>query len=141
MQGPLAWALIVWRCSLVFSSVDKIVSVLIHLLPGMLYLYFSVVLSFFYKIIKFWKILLFFYDHYRLMLSIIKYWKYLPLYIYIYILGQCVVCLACNSNFMIEHLWSNVSCFVFNFYYLRDFSIQSSQISGVVLGISVGLIN
>lgn len=33
-QGPLAWALIVWRCSLVFSSVDKIVSVLIHLLPG-----------------------------------------------------------------------------------------------------------
>ena len=34
MQGPLAWALIVWRCSLVFSSFDKIVSVLIHLLPG-----------------------------------------------------------------------------------------------------------
>lgn len=34
MQGPLAWALLVWRCSLVFSSVDKIVSVLIHLLPG-----------------------------------------------------------------------------------------------------------
>ena len=34
VQGPLAWALIVWRCSLVFSSVDKIVSVLIHLLPG-----------------------------------------------------------------------------------------------------------
>lgn len=34
LQGPLAWALIVWRCSLVFSSVDKIVSVLIHLLPG-----------------------------------------------------------------------------------------------------------
>ncbi|KAF7148477.1 hypothetical protein RHSIM_Rhsim03G0230700 [Rhododendron simsii] len=33
-EGPLAWALIVWRCSLVFSSVDKIVSVLIHLLPG-----------------------------------------------------------------------------------------------------------
>ncbi|RXI06122.1 hypothetical protein DVH24_018164 [Malus domestica] len=33
-QGPLAWALIVWRCSLVFSSLDKIVSVLIHLLPG-----------------------------------------------------------------------------------------------------------
>ncbi|KAJ0759302.1 putative glycerophosphocholine acyltransferase 1 [Helianthus annuus] len=32
-MGPLAWALIVWRCSLVFSSVDKIVSVLIHLLP------------------------------------------------------------------------------------------------------------
>ncbi|GMY10410.1 glycerophosphocholine acyltransferase 1 [Fagus crenata] len=23
-EGPLAWALIVWRCSLVFSSVDKI---------------------------------------------------------------------------------------------------------------------
>lgn len=35
-QGPLAWALIVWRCSLVFSSLDKIVSVLIHLLPGKL---------------------------------------------------------------------------------------------------------
>lgn len=33
-EGPLAWALIVWRCSLVFSSFDKIVSVLIHLLPG-----------------------------------------------------------------------------------------------------------
>jgi hypothetical protein len=32
LQGPLAWALIVWRCSLVFSSVDKIVRVLIHLL-------------------------------------------------------------------------------------------------------------
>lgn len=36
LQGPLAWALIVWRCSLVFSSPDKIVSVLIHLLPGAL---------------------------------------------------------------------------------------------------------
>lgn len=33
-EGPLAWALIVWRCSLVFNSIDKIVSVLIHLLPG-----------------------------------------------------------------------------------------------------------
>lgn len=33
-EGPLAWALIIWRCSLVFSSIDKIVSVLIHLLPG-----------------------------------------------------------------------------------------------------------
>lgn len=33
-EGPLAWALVVWRCSLVFSSVDKVVSVLIHLLPG-----------------------------------------------------------------------------------------------------------
>ncbi|RLN25213.1 hypothetical protein C2845_PM07G13710 [Panicum miliaceum] len=32
-EGPLAWALIVWRCSLVFSSFDKLVSVLIHLLP------------------------------------------------------------------------------------------------------------
>ncbi|KAI3991884.1 hypothetical protein MKX01_012829 [Papaver californicum] len=36
-EGPLAWALIVWRCSLVFSSLDKIVSVLIHLLPGIVY--------------------------------------------------------------------------------------------------------
>ncbi|GBG60918.1 hypothetical protein CBR_g16039 [Chara braunii] len=33
-EGPLAWAIIVWRCSLVFSSLDKIISVLIHLLPG-----------------------------------------------------------------------------------------------------------
>ncbi|PRQ56686.1 hypothetical protein RchiOBHm_Chr1g0340041 [Rosa chinensis] len=38
LQGPLAWALIVWRCSLVFSSLDKLVSVLIHLLPGELVL-------------------------------------------------------------------------------------------------------
>ncbi|XP_010273972.1 PREDICTED: uncharacterized membrane protein C776.05 [Nelumbo nucifera] len=36
-EGPLAWALIVWRCSLVFSSPDKIVSVLIHLLPGIVF--------------------------------------------------------------------------------------------------------
>ncbi|XP_057433826.1 glycerophosphocholine acyltransferase 1-like [Lotus japonicus] len=36
-EGPLAWALIIWRCSLVFSSVDKIVSVLIHLLPGLVF--------------------------------------------------------------------------------------------------------
>ncbi|XP_047320716.1 glycerophosphocholine acyltransferase 1-like [Impatiens glandulifera] len=36
-EGPLAWALIVWRCSLVFSSVDKLISVLIHLLPGLVF--------------------------------------------------------------------------------------------------------
>ncbi|KAH9763220.1 glycerophosphocholine acyltransferase 1 [Citrus sinensis] len=36
-EGPLVWALIVWRCSLVFNSVDKIVSVLIHLLPGLVF--------------------------------------------------------------------------------------------------------
>ncbi|CAI9100666.1 OLC1v1037812C1 [Oldenlandia corymbosa var. corymbosa] len=36
-EGPLAWALIVWRCSLVFNSFDKIVSVFIHLLPGLVY--------------------------------------------------------------------------------------------------------
>lgn len=36
-EGPLAWALIIWRCSLVFSSLDKIVSVLIHLLPGIVF--------------------------------------------------------------------------------------------------------
>ncbi|KAK2973709.1 hypothetical protein RJ640_021540 [Escallonia rubra] len=36
-EGPLAWALIIWRCSLVFSSVDKLVSVLIHLLPGLVF--------------------------------------------------------------------------------------------------------
>ena len=36
IQGPLAWAIIVWRCSLVFNSIDKITSVLVHLLPGKL---------------------------------------------------------------------------------------------------------
>ncbi|EXB38903.1 hypothetical protein L484_027338 [Morus notabilis] len=36
-EGPLAWALIIWRCSLVFSSLDKLVSVLIHLLPGIVF--------------------------------------------------------------------------------------------------------
>ncbi|KAH9780441.1 glycerophosphocholine acyltransferase 1 [Citrus sinensis] len=36
-EGPLAWAIIVWRCSLVFNSADKIVSVLIHLLPGLVF--------------------------------------------------------------------------------------------------------
>ncbi|KAL2534322.1 hypothetical protein Adt_07673 [Abeliophyllum distichum] len=36
-EGPLAWALIIWRCSLVFNSMDKIVSVFIHLLPGLVY--------------------------------------------------------------------------------------------------------
>ncbi|XP_020096686.1 uncharacterized membrane protein C776.05-like [Ananas comosus] len=36
-EGPLAWALIVWRCSLVFSSLDKIVSVVIHFLPGIVF--------------------------------------------------------------------------------------------------------
>lgn len=36
-EGPLAWALIVWRCSLVFSSLDKIVSVIIHLFPGIVF--------------------------------------------------------------------------------------------------------
>lgn len=46
LQGPLAWALIVWRCSLVFSSFDKIVSVLIHLLPGELDPHFSAFLPF-----------------------------------------------------------------------------------------------
>ncbi|XP_027148150.1 uncharacterized membrane protein C776.05-like isoform X1 [Coffea eugenioides] len=33
-EGPLAWALIVWRCSLAFNSFDKIVSVFIHLLSA-----------------------------------------------------------------------------------------------------------
>lgn len=36
-EGPLAWAIIVWRCSLVFNSIDKITSVLIHLLPGLVF--------------------------------------------------------------------------------------------------------
>ena len=39
-------------------------------------LFFQQSSLFFYKIIKFWKTLLF-YDHYRLMLSIVKYWEYL----------------------------------------------------------------
>ncbi|CAK9144159.1 unnamed protein product [Ilex paraguariensis] len=42
-EGPLAWALIAWRCSLVFSSLDKTASVLIHLLPGELDLFFWLV--------------------------------------------------------------------------------------------------
>lgn len=63
LQGPLAWALIVWRCSLVFSSLDKIVSVLIHLLPGKLdpTLKSSSFLSS--KKIKIWKIIGFCYDN------------------------------------------------------------------------------
>ncbi|GAB2267747.1 glycerophosphocholine acyltransferase, variant 2 [Dionaea muscipula] len=36
-EGPLAWAIIVWRCSLVFNSIDKLTSVLIHLLPGLVF--------------------------------------------------------------------------------------------------------
>ncbi|OAY85410.1 uncharacterized membrane protein C776.05 [Ananas comosus] len=36
-EGPLAWALIIWRNSLVFSSLDKLISVLIHLLPGIVF--------------------------------------------------------------------------------------------------------
>ncbi|XP_074577874.1 glycerophosphocholine acyltransferase 1-like [Curcuma longa] len=36
-MGPLAWALVVRQCSLVFSSIDRIVGVLIHLLPGIVF--------------------------------------------------------------------------------------------------------
>ncbi|XP_042414683.1 glycerophosphocholine acyltransferase 1-like [Zingiber officinale] len=36
-EGPLAWALVVRRCSLVFISIDKIVGVLIHLVPGIVF--------------------------------------------------------------------------------------------------------
>ena len=34
-QGPVAGAIIVWRCSWVFGFADHMVSVLIHLLPGL----------------------------------------------------------------------------------------------------------
>jgi hypothetical protein len=69
LQGPLAWALIVWRCSLVFNSVDKIISVLIHLLPGMLCLQLLTFLSsfLFNLIINFWKTIGFHYDLRRYM--------------------------------------------------------------------------
>lgn len=36
-EGPLAWAMIVWRNSLVFYSMDKTVSVFIHFLPGLVF--------------------------------------------------------------------------------------------------------
>ena len=32
-NGPLAWAIVVWRNSFVFHSVDKFTSVVIHALP------------------------------------------------------------------------------------------------------------
>ena len=35
-NGPLAWAIIVWRCSLVFHDTEKVTSVYIHMLPTML---------------------------------------------------------------------------------------------------------
>lgn len=35
--GPVAWAIIVWRCSLVFHDYDKMTSVYIHILPCMLF--------------------------------------------------------------------------------------------------------
>ncbi len=31
--GPLVWAIVVWRCSLVFHDFDKVSTVFIHLLP------------------------------------------------------------------------------------------------------------
>lgn len=34
--GPLAWAIPVWRNSLVFHDIDKITSIFIHAFPGML---------------------------------------------------------------------------------------------------------
>ncbi len=34
--GPLAWAVLAWRNSLVFHSLDKITSLFIHLTPGIL---------------------------------------------------------------------------------------------------------
>jgi len=36
-HGPLTWAIVVWRNSLVFHDYDKITSVYIHLLPCLLY--------------------------------------------------------------------------------------------------------
>lgn len=35
-NGPLAWAIVAWRNSMVFHSVDKITSILIHLGPPIL---------------------------------------------------------------------------------------------------------
>lgn len=35
-NGPLAWAILAWRNSLVFHSVDKITSVFIHAFPALL---------------------------------------------------------------------------------------------------------
>jgi hypothetical protein len=36
-NGPLTWAIVIWRNSLVFHDYDKITSVYIHLLPSILY--------------------------------------------------------------------------------------------------------
>ena len=35
-MGPLVWAIVIWRNSLVFHSFDKVTSVFIHLLPALL---------------------------------------------------------------------------------------------------------
>ena len=32
-NGPVAWAIYMWKNSLVFHSLDKIISVLIHIMP------------------------------------------------------------------------------------------------------------
>eukprot|EP01041_Mallomonas_annulata_P010786 gene10786-22515_t len=36
-NGPVTWAIVVWRSSLVFHENDKMTSVYIHILPGMLF--------------------------------------------------------------------------------------------------------
>ena len=36
-HGPLALAVLIWRCSLVFHDIERITSVYIHILPAMLY--------------------------------------------------------------------------------------------------------
>lgn len=36
-NGPLAMAIVIWRCSLVFHDYDKITSVYVHFLPSLLY--------------------------------------------------------------------------------------------------------
>ncbi|EPS63258.1 hypothetical protein M569_11528, partial [Genlisea aurea] len=37
-EGPLAWALIVWRNGFVFHSADKLISIFIHLFPGIVFM-------------------------------------------------------------------------------------------------------
>lgn len=77
LQGPLAWALIVWRCSLVFSSFDKLVSVLIHLLPGTLSHLNSPI-----QCIGWWETLLFLGKHHLSLVKLFNYcvWCLLKLY-------------------------------------------------------------
>ena len=116
LQGPLAWAMIVWRCSLVFSSLDKIVSVLIHLLPGILYLHFSVIPSFLNKITKFW----------FLLSSLLTWCFQRPNIDYICqktILDVRVVCILACTVVLYEEIFL-AKHFLLALCYLHEFSIQ-----------------